>query len=76
MILEKLIAIVSEQLDIDPETLSKDTALIDDLGVDSLDIVEMLMEVQDEFDIEIADEDVEGLRTLGDMADYIKNLKD
>lgn len=75
MILEKLIKIVSEQLDIDAATISADTNLIEDLGVDSLDIVEMFMEVQDEFDIEIPDEDVDSIKTLGDMADYIAKAK-
>lgn len=76
MILEKLISLVSEQLGLDESSLSADTSLDDDLGVDSLDVVEMLMTVQDEFDIEIADEDVEKLKTLGDMADYIASKKD
>ncbi len=75
MILEKIIKIVSEQLDIDAETISADTNLIEDLGVDSLDIVEMFMEVQDEFDVEIPDEDVDSIKTLGDMADYIAKAK-
>lgn len=76
MILEKLIQIISEQLDIDVEKLSADTALTDDLGVDSLDIVEMLMTVQDEFDIEIPDEEVENLKTLGDVAKVVEKLAD
>ncbi|MBP3691973.1 MAG: acyl carrier protein [Clostridia bacterium] len=75
MILEKLIEIVSEQLDIDAATITADTNLIEDLGVDSLDIVEMFMEVQDEFDIEIPDEDVDSIKTIGDMADYIAKAK-
>lgn len=75
MILEKIIKIVSEQLDIDAATISADTNLIEDLGVDSLDIVEMFMEVQDEFDVEIPDEDVDSIKTLGDMADYIAKAK-
>lgn len=75
MILEKLINIVSEQLDIDAATITADTNLIEDLGVDSLDIVEMFMEVQDEFDIEIPDEDVDSIKTIGDMADYIAKAK-
>ncbi len=75
MILEKLIEIVSEQLDIDAATICADTNLIEDLGVDSLDIVEMFMEVQDEFGIEIPDEDVDSIKTLGDMAEYIAKAK-
>ena len=75
MILEKLIEIVSEQLDIDAATLSADTNLIEDLGVDSLDVVEMFMEVQDEFGVEIPDEDVDSIKTLGDMAEYIAKSK-
>lgn len=75
MILEKLIEIVSQQLDIDAATITADTNLIEDLGVDSLDIVEMFMEVQDEFDIEIPDEDVDSIKTIGDMADYIAKAK-
>lgn len=75
MILEKLIEIVSAQLDIDAATISADTNLIEDLGVDSLDIVEMFMEVQDEFGVEIPDEDVDSIKTIGDMAEYIAKSK-
>lgn len=75
MILEKLIEIVSAQLDIDAATISADTNLIEDLGVDSLDVVEMFMEVQDEFGVEIPDEDVDSIKTIGDMAEYIAKSK-
>ena len=75
MILEKLIQILSEQLDLDPNSLSADTAIVEDLGADSLDVVEMLMAVQDEFDVEIPDDEIENFKTIGDMADYVAKVK-
>lgn len=72
---EKVIAIVSEQLSVDKAEISKETSFVNDLGADSLDTVELVMELEDEFDMNIPDEDAEKLQTVGSAIDYIvKNV--
>jgi acyl carrier protein len=75
MIFEKVQEKVAEQLGIDAEEVLLESSFIDDLGADSLDIVELLMALEEEFDIEIPDEEAEKLVTVGDVVDYIKNNK-
>ncbi|MCQ2450981.1 MAG: acyl carrier protein [Clostridia bacterium] len=71
MVFEKLTEILSLQLDADKEAMTMETKIVDDLGADSLDVVEMLMSVEDEFEVEIPDEKIEDLKTIGDVVDYI-----
>lgn len=73
MIFEKVQEKVAEQLSIDSEDITMESSFIEDLGADSLDIVELLMALEEEFDIEIPDEEAEKLVTVGDVVDYIKN---
>ena len=73
MVFEKLKEILALQLDADAEDMTMDTKIIDDLGADSLDVVEMLMSVEDEFDVEIPDEKIEELKTIGDVVEYIQS---
>jgi acyl carrier protein len=75
MILEKVQEKVAEQLGVEAEEVLLESSFIDDLGADSLDIVELLMALEEEFDIEIPDEEAEKLSTVGDVVDYIKNNK-
>ena len=75
MIFEKVQEKVSEQLGAEIEDISMESSFIDDLGADSLDIVELLMALEEEFDIEIPDEEAEKLVTVGDVVEYIKNNK-
>ena len=70
MIFEKVQEKVAEQLGIDAEEVLLESSFIDDLGADSLDIVELLMALEEEFDIEIPDEEAEKLVTVGDVVDY------
>ena len=72
MVLEKMKAILSEQFDVEEDTLTLDTNLIDDLGADSLDVADLLSSVEDEFEIEVPDEAIENMRTLGDIVEYIE----
>lgn len=73
MILEKVKAILAEQFDVEePETITANTALQEDLGADSLDVVDLLMSIEEEFEIEIPDEDVENIKTVGDLVSYIE----
>jgi acyl carrier protein len=69
----KLKDIIVEQLGVDAEEISPKTSFVEDLGADSLDIVELVMAMEEEFDIEIPDEDAEGIATVEDAIDYVEN---
>ena len=73
MVFEKVREILCDQLDLEPEDVTLDTNIIDDLGADSLDLVDFVMSLEDEFDKEIPDEDVENIKTIGDIVSYIEN---
>jgi acyl carrier protein len=68
---EKVIGIVSEQLNVPKEDIKTDSKFIDDLKADSLDVVELVMEFEDEFEVTIPDEDYEKIGTVGDAVKYI-----
>ena len=72
MVFEKMKKILAEQLDADIDSITLETDIQDDLGADSLDVVEMLMSIEDEFEIEIPDEKIEGLKTVGQVVEYIQ----
>ena len=69
---EKLQGIIAEVLNVEAEDITSATTFVDDLGADSLDIVELVMALEEEFDIEIPDSDAEKVVTVGDVVDYIK----
>lgn len=69
---EKVIQIVSEQLSVDKSEISRNTSFVNDLNADSLDTVELVMELEDEFDLTIPDDQAEKLKTVGEAIDYIK----
>ena len=73
MIFEKVAEILAEQLDVEAEEITPETDIIDDLGADCLDIVDLVMSLEDEFDLEIPDEDVEGIRTVGGLTKYLED---
>jgi len=73
MVFEKIKNILAEQLDADEEEMTMDTNIQKDLGADSLDVVELLMSIEDEFEVEIPDEEIENIKTIGDLTDYIQN---
>ena len=68
----KIKDIIVEQLGVDPEKVKAEASFIDDLGADSLDIVELVMAMEEEFDLEIPDEDDEKLKTVQDVASYLE----
>ena len=72
MVLEKIKVILAEQFDVEEDSLKNETDLQDDLGADSLDVVDLLMSIEDEFEIEIPDEEIENIRTVGDLVSYIE----
>ena len=69
---DKVKSIIVDQLGVQETVVSKEASFIDDLGADSLDIVELVMALEEEFDIEIPDSDAEKVITVGDVAEYIK----
>lgn len=72
-LLEKIKKIVSEQLDVDPDQVVPEASFVDDLGADSLDLTELIMAMEDEFDMEIDDEEAQKLRTVQDVINYIES---
>lgn len=76
MIFDKVKEIIVEQLGVDPDDVTMESSFIDDLGADSLDIVELIMALEEEFDIEIPDEEAEKFPTVGNVVNYIKEHTD
>lgn len=72
---EKIRDIVVEQLGVDESQVSMESSFVDDLGADSLDIVELIMALEDQFGIEIPDEDAEKIATVGDAVEYVNSKK-
>lgn len=72
MTYEKVKKIIVEQLGVDEDDVTMEASFIDDLGADSLDIVELIMALEEEFELEIPDSDAEKIATVGDAVDYIK----
>ena len=70
---EKLKKIIAEVLNVDVEEITMDTTFVDDLGADSLDIFQIIMGIEEEFDIEIANEEAEKIVTVGDAVEQIKD---
>ena len=73
MVFEKVRSILAEQLDLDEDTITLDSLILDDLGADSLDIVELIMAMEQEFGISIPDEEAERIKTVGDAVQFIKS---
>jgi len=72
---EQIIEIISAQLKKDAEQITPETNIMDDLGADSLDVVELLMTIEETFGVSVPDEDVPGLKTIGDITAYIESHK-
>lgn len=69
---QKVREIIVEQLGVDPEQVTQEASFVDDLGADSLDTVELVMALEEEFDLEIPDEDAEKITTVGEAIEYIE----
>ena len=70
---EKLKAVIAEVLNVDPEEITMETTFVDDLGADSLDVFQIIMGIEEEFDIEIPNEEAEKIVTVADAVEAIKN---
>lgn len=73
MVSEKIIALLADQFGKDESEIELTMDIAEDLGADSLDVVELLMSIEDEFSMEIPDEEIENIKTVGDLVTYIEN---
>lgn len=73
MVFEKLKKIIAEQLEVEEDEIKMESSFQDDLDADSLDVVELIMAIEDEFDLEIPDEEAEKIKTVKDAVEYIQN---
>jgi len=73
MIYKKIKEIIATQFNVDEDDITKDTSFKDTLNADSLDLVELVMALEDEFGLEVEDEDMENIKTVGDAVEYITN---
>lgn len=72
MMFEKVKAIIADKLSIEEDEITMESSFIEDLGADSLDIVELIMALEDEFELEIPDEEAENITTVADVVEYIR----
>lgn len=72
MVFEKVRDILVDQLDAEESAITMEASIIDDLGADSLDVVDLVMTLEDEFDTEIPDEEIENIKTVGDIVRFIE----
>ena len=76
MVLDKVKTIIADQLGVAEDDITPSSKFIEDLGADSLDVVELIMAMEDEFYLEIPDDEAENISTVGDVVDYIKANSD
>lgn len=72
MMFEKIREIICEQLELEENVVTMDAVLLEDLGADSIDLADLVMTFEDEFDLEISDEDLENIKTVGDIVKFIE----
>ena len=70
---EKIRACLAEQLDIDPDEITMDSNILDDFGADSLDLVDLVMALEDEFDVEVPDDAIENFHTVGGVVRFVED---
>lgn len=74
MVFEKVREILCNQLDLEEDQVTMEASISEDLGADSLDVVDLLMSLEDEFDIEIPDDEIENVKTVGQLVKYIESI--
>ena len=75
MVFEKIRQILCDQLDVQEDDVTMESNIAENLGADSLDVVDLIMSIEDEFEIEVPDDQVENIKTVGDVVNYIENIK-
>ncbi|MBQ1546267.1 MAG: acyl carrier protein [Clostridia bacterium] len=75
MVFEQIRSILAEQFSEDEESITRATELKEDLGADSLDLADVIMAIEAEFEVDLQDEDIESIKTVGDIVDFIENRK-
>ena len=75
MVFETVKKIIAESMNVDAEKITMETLLVDDLGADSLDAVELIMALEDEFDMEMEDDAAQSIKSVGDLVNYIESHK-
>ena len=75
MVFEKIKEIIAEQLEINEDDIKMESELLEDLGADSLDVVDLVMSIEDEFDLEVPDDVIENMKTIGDAVKFIEENK-
>lgn len=73
MVFDKIKDIIVEQLDVEEDAVTMEASITEDLGADSLDVVDLVMSIEESFNVEIPDEEVENIKTVGDIVKYIEN---
>ena len=73
MVFDKIKDIIVEQLDVEEDAVTMEASITEDLGADSLDVVDLVMSIEESFDVEIPDEEVKNIKTVGDIVKYIEN---
>ena len=76
MVFEKIKEILVDQLDVNEDSITLESSITDDLGADSLDVVDLVMSLEEEFDVEIPDEDIESIKTVEDIVRFIESKKE
>lgn len=76
MVFDKVKELISDQLDVKADDITEDSSIQDDLGADSLDVVDLVMAIEDEFGVEIPEDQVENIKTVGDIVKFIEDNKD
>ncbi len=71
MVFEKVREVLCDQLDLEEDKVTMESSIVDDLGADSLDVVDLIMSLEEEFDLEIPDEEIENIKLVGDLVKYI-----
>ena len=75
MVFEKIRSILCDQLDVEEQDITMDSNIAEDLGADSLDVVDLIMSIEDEFEVEVPDDQIENIKTVGDVVNYIESAK-
>ncbi len=75
MVFEKIKSLIVEELNVSEDKITLEARLAEDLGADSIDAVELIMNIEEAFDIQVSDEDAQGIKTVGDLVRYVEGLK-